>query len=74
MIYQNWDENLFVKVTENNNYLAHMHRQVEIFYVLDGAIEITISDQKMCLEKGMVSIAFPNIVHETHTPLHSRAI
>ncbi len=58
MIYQNWDENLFVKVTENNNYLAHMHRQVEIFYVLDGAIEITISGQKMCLEKGMVSIAF----------------
>lgn len=74
MIYQNWDENLFVKVTENNSYLAHMHRQVEIFYVLDGAIEITISGQKMCLEKGMVSIAFPNIVHETHTPLHSRAV
>lgn len=46
MIYQKRDEYLFVKETKNNNYLAHMHRQVEIFYVLDGAIEITISGKK----------------------------
>lgn len=52
MIYQNWNEHLFVKVTNNNNYHAHMHRQVEIFYVLDGAIEITISGQKKKIGKG----------------------
>lgn len=74
MIYQNWDEHLFVKVTNNNNYHAHMHRQVEIFYVLDGAIEIAVSGQKKLLEKGMVSIAFPNVVHETFTPEHSSAV
>ena len=74
MIYQNWDEHLFVKVTNNNNYHPHIHRQVEIFYVLDGAIEITISGQKELLKKGMVSITFPNIVHETFTPEHSSAV
>ncbi|MDE7274982.1 MAG: AraC family transcriptional regulator [Lachnospiraceae bacterium] len=74
MVYQNRDEYLFVKVTNNNNYHAHMHRQVEIFYVLDGAIEITISGQKKLLERGMVSIAFPNVVHETFTPEHSSAV
>ena len=74
MIYQKRDEYLFVKETKNNNYLAHMHRQVEIFYVLDGAIEITISGKKKLLKKGMISIAFPNIVHETHTPEHSLAL
>lgn len=74
MIYQKREEYLFVKETRNNNYLAHMHRQVEIFYVLDGAIEITISGQKELLKKGMLSIAFPNMVHETHTPLHSLAV
>ena len=74
MIYQNRDEYLFVKITNNNNYPAHMHRQVEIFYVLDGAIEITISGQKKLLEKGMVSIAFPNAVHETRTPERSSAV
>lgn len=51
MIYQKRDEYLFVKETKNNNYLAHMHRQVEIFYVLDGAIEITISGKKKTFKK-----------------------
>lgn len=74
MIYQNRDDYLFVKITNDNNYQAHMHRQVEIFYVLDGAIEMTISGQKKLLEKGMVSIAFPNVVHETCTPGHSSAV
>lgn len=74
MIYQKRDEYLFVKETRNNNYLAHMHRQIEIFYVLDGAIEITISGEKKLLKKGMISIAFPNMVHETHTPSHSLAV
>lgn len=74
MIYQNREESLSVKLTKNNNCLAHIHRQVEIFYVLDGAIEITISGQKKVLGKGMVSIAFPNMVHETYTPAGSSAV
>ena len=51
-----------------------MHRQIEIFYVLDGIIEITIAGQKKQLKKGMTSIAFPNMVHATHTLDHSSAI
>ena len=73
VFYQNWNEYLFAKVTRDNNYLPHIHRQIEIFYVLDGAIEVTISGQKKLLERGMVSIAFPHTVHETHTPEHSAA-
>lgn len=74
MLYQNRDEYLSVKITNNNSFLAHLHRQVEIFYVLDGAIEITIDGQKKLLEKGMTSIAFPNVVHKTYTPESSSAI
>lgn len=74
MLYQNREEYLFVKVTDNNSYLAHMHRQVEIFYVLDGVVEMTIAGQKRLLEKGMVSVAFPNMPHETHTPDNSSAV
>ena len=74
MIYQNRDEALSARVTYNNSYLAHIHRQIEIFYVLDGAIEVTISGQKKLLDKGMVSIVFPNEVHETFTPENSSAI
>ncbi|MBO5144264.1 MAG: AraC family transcriptional regulator [Lachnospiraceae bacterium] len=74
MIYQNREEYLSVKITNNNRYPAHLHRQIEIFYVLDGAIEITIENQKSLLTKGMASVAFPNMVHETHTPEHSSAV
>ena len=74
MIYQNRDDDLVVKVTNNNCYFAHIHRQIEIFYVLDGVIEVTISGQKRLLEKGMVSIVFPNEVHETYTPENSSAV
>lgn len=74
MFYQNRDDYLFVKVTNNNNYHAHMHQQVEIFYVLDGSLEMTISGKKKLLGKGMGSIAFPNVVHETRTPGHSSAV
>ena len=74
MIYQNRTEYLSVKITKNNCYPAHMHRQIEIFYVLDGIIEITIAGQKKQMKKGMTSIAFPNMVHATHTLEHSSAI
>lgn len=74
MIYQNREEPLSVRMTYDNSYLAHIHRQVEIFYVLDGAIQVTVSGGKKLLEKGMVSIAFPNEVHETYTPEHSVAV
>lgn len=74
MLYQNRKESLFVKVTENNACRAHIHRQAEIFYVLDGAIEATISGHKKLLTAGMASVAFPNVVHETCTPDHSSAV
>ena len=74
MIYQDRAEYLSVKTTKNNNYLSHIHRQIEIFYVLDGAIEVTISGQKKRLEKGMASIVFPNAAHETYTPQASTAV
>lgn len=74
MLYQNIREYLSVMVTNNNSYFSHMHCQAEIFYVLDGAVEVTISNQKQLLKKGMLSIAFPNIVHKTNTPEFSSAI
>ena len=37
MIYQNRTEYLSVKITKNNCYPAHMHRQIEIFYEIGRA-------------------------------------
>lgn len=73
-IYQNRQENLTLKITEDNQSPLHMHRQVEIFYVLDGQIDITIAGQTKPLTAGMLSVAFPDVIHRTYTPSHSRAL
>lgn len=74
IVYQERHELLMAKITENNNYPAHIHRQTEIFYVLEGSINITIGDRTQSLTKGMLSVAFPNIIHRTSTVDYSSAI
>lgn len=73
-IYQNRQENLTLKITTDNQSPLHMHRQVEIFYVLDGQIDITIAGRTKPLTAGMLSVAFPDVIHRTYTPTHSRAL
>lgn len=73
-IYQNRHENFTTKISCNNSCPAHIHKHVEIFYVIDGALEITIADKKKLLEKGMVSVTFPNVLHSTYTPSFSKAL
>lgn len=73
-IYQSRSENLSIKVTTNNTCPLHMHRQVELFYILDGQLDCTIGNQTKTLTSGMLSIAFPDIVHRTNTSGHSEAL
>lgn len=73
-IYQNRQESLTLKITKDNRSPLHMHRQVEIFYVLDGQIDITVGSQIRSLTKGMISVAFPDVIHRTNTPEHSEAL
>lgn len=74
VIYQNREENLTAKITENNVYPAHIHRQVEIFYVLDGILEVTIGQETRRLKKGELSITFPDMIHQTDTIAFSTAL
>lgn len=74
VVYQERHEQLMAKITENNNYPAHIHRQTEVFYVIEGSINITVGSRTQALTKGMLSIAFPNIIHRTSTADYSSAI
>ncbi len=74
IIYQNMEQNFTVKITRDNCYPLHLHKEVEIFFVLDGAIDITIGSVTKTLTSGMFSIAFPNTVHETFTKNSSTAV
>lgn len=74
VIYQNRKENLTVKISPDNSYPAHIHRQVEIFYVLDGTIEVTIGQECKLLTKDSLSVTFPDLIHQTITPVSSSAL
>ena len=72
--YQNRDENFTVKISKDNSFPLHLHREVEIFFVLDGELEMTIGNQTFLLQKNMLSVSFPNIAHQTFTPVHSTSL
>lgn len=74
IIYQKRGESLTIRLTRDNNYPWHMHRHIELFYVLDGAITISIGKKQATLEKGMLSLAFPDMIHKTETTEKSLAL
>lgn len=58
------DQNFFSsKILENFSFPPHLHPYVEIAYVIEGSIEVTINDVSSCLNVGEVSVCFPNDIH-----------
>lgn len=54
-------------VTDSMSFMPHLHRQVEILYVLDGSIEVIVDGNSTLLHKGELFISFPNTVHGYRT-------
>lgn len=72
--YQSRVESFSSFVSNDNTYPAHLHRQVEIMFVIAGDLEITIEDQTHALSKGDLSITFPDKIHSLHTSHSSRVL
>ena len=53
---------------------AHFHSNIEIVYVVEGEINITINGQNMTLTKGCVSIAGSYDIHSYKTLKSSKTI
>lgn len=60
--------------SENNCCNPHFHSNIEILYVLDGQIEITINNEKKTLSAGCASVAGSFDIHSYYTPLQSKTI
>lgn len=58
--------------SENLNFPPHLHSQMELLYVLDGKIKVTVFNCEKELMKGDFAVIFPNTVHsyisEEETP------
>lgn len=57
---------------QKNNFIdAHYHSNLEIVYVMDGEIEITVGEYTRLLKAGEVSVANSYDIHRYMTPAYS---
>ena len=72
--YQFRTQNFQNLISHNNKYLAHLHKQIEVLYVLSGKITVTIDNDVQELCAGDCSIAFPNTIHYYKTTEESHIL
>ena len=53
--YQNRQEQLYLYLSKNNPYAVHLHRQLELIYVLSGSTIVTVEQQDFLLTPGQCS-------------------
>lgn len=61
--YQNRKEQLYLYLSKNNPYAVHLHRQLELIYVLSGSTTVTVEQQEFHLLPGQGVLVFPNQMH-----------
>ena len=72
--YQSRVESFSSFLSNDNTYPAHLHRQVEIMYVLSGELEISVEQQVYYLHKDDISVTFPDKIHSLNTPESSQVL
>ncbi len=67
-------ENNDIRIFKNFNFLTHMHRDLELTYVLEGEINITVEDKVYHAKAGEMALIFSNQIHAYSSPLPSRVL
>ncbi|EKQ56865.1 MULTISPECIES: AraC family transcriptional regulator [unclassified Clostridium] len=61
-------------ILANFSFPPHLHPYVEIAYVIEGSIEVTINDVSYCLKVGEAAVIFPNDVHSFNSEEFSKIL
>lgn len=61
--YENQGYGMRAFFARNLSFPLHLHAQLELLYVVEGSIEITVGMNSSVLEKGSCAIVFPNQIH-----------
>jgi len=67
VFYEKGKQNITCFKGENMNFPPHLHEEVELLYVKNGEIEVTIGADVKVLKKGNMSICLPNVIHSYKT-------
>lgn len=69
--YENFDHPYRTFWSHNMNFNAHLQKQVEILYVLEGELSVTINHNSTLVKPNELVIIFPNTVHSYETKNYS---
>lgn len=72
--YENRTADLQAGRSEGMDFLPHFHGQLELLYVEDGEVEVTISGCTRTVTGGELAVAFPNSVHSYRTPKEQQSV
>ena len=67
------NRNPFYREYQNDYCYGHFHSHIELYFITDGAMDITINGQTERLVKQQVGVSFSFDTHLYHTPEYSRS-
>lgn len=76
LFYQKNSDRLRLYTSEDICFSTHLHRQIELIYLIDGKLEVTTDQETHLLTAGTGVCVFPNRLHSLYTPTgeHSRLL
>lgn len=63
IFYENTGREAFFYEDLDIVFPRHLHKQIEIFYLIEGEVKITLLQQKFLMKAGEILIIFPNLIH-----------
>lgn len=63
-----------IRIFKNFNFMPHIHRDLELLYVLDGEIDVTIENTTYHAKKNQMALIFSNQIHSFSSPNDSRVL
>ena len=64
---------LFCKSYKNDSGAFHFHSQIELYFIEDGEMEVTVNNRTKLLKKGEMSVALSFDAHSYKTPKASKS-
>lgn len=72
IFYETVKKSAFFYEDSNIVFPGHLHRQLEIFYLLSGQVDIKLGTRKFTLHKDDVLLVLPNVIHSYESIGNSR--
>lgn len=72
ILYETIERTAFFYEDTNITFPSHLHRQLELFYLLEGIVEIRLGNRQFTMQEKDSAIILPNVIHSYESISDSR--